>query len=128
MALFARKSVPLRQEGEAPREYFIGGRHKVYFNSHGLIPVVLQDARTGRVLRLGYMDRWALEMSWEEKNIYLYRRSRGRLEKLGEEQQQEYPILSLYVDKSRRSLLVLTREPDGQNSSYERKIFEREQD
>ncbi len=128
MALFARKPVPMRHNDEVPREFFIGGRHKVYLNSHGLIPVVLQDAGTGEVLRLGYMDRWALEMSWEEKNVYLYRRSRGRVEKLGEEEQEEYPILGLYVDRSRRSLLVVTRTPGDRTSSFERKIYDGEPD
>jgi phosphoribosyl-ATP pyrophosphohydrolase/phosphoribosyl-AMP cyclohydrolase len=50
----------------------------------GLLPVVVQDARDGRVLTLAYANREALERTLEEKTTYLYSRSRKALWRKGE--------------------------------------------
>jgi len=50
----------------------------------GLLPVVVQDARDGRVLTLAYANREALERTLAEKTTYLYSRAREALWRKGE--------------------------------------------
>jgi phosphoribosyl-ATP pyrophosphohydrolase/phosphoribosyl-AMP cyclohydrolase len=50
----------------------------------GLLPVVIQDARSGSVLTLAYANRQALERTLAERSTYLYSRSRQALWHKGE--------------------------------------------
>ncbi|MFQ5583795.1 MAG: hypothetical protein ACE5GL_05110 [Calditrichia bacterium] len=77
----------------------------IHFNSHNLVPVIIQHAETHEVIRLGYLDHWAIEMSLNDKKVYLYRRSRQRVERLGEESEIEYRIIEIRLSHSRRNLL-----------------------
>src|ERR671923_2697714 len=49
----------------------------VRFDDKGLVPCVIQDARTGEVLTLAYMNAEALERTRETGEVHLYSRSRG---------------------------------------------------
>lgn len=103
MALFKSKK---KSGDRAKREEFaIGDEHKIVFNSSGLIPVVIQDEGTSEVLRLGHLDKWALQMSLDEKKVYLFRRSLQRLELLGEKQGIEYEISTIKIGRDLRSML-----------------------
>lgn len=55
------------------------------FNKEGLIPAIAQDARTGHVLMMAYMNRVAIRRTLETGFAHYYSRSRGRLWKKGEE-------------------------------------------
>jgi phosphoribosyl-AMP cyclohydrolase len=103
MALFKKK----KQSGDHPEreEFFIDDQHKIVFNSSGLIPVVIQDEGSSEVLRLAYMNKWALEMSLTEKKVYLFRRSLHRVELLGEKEGLEYEISTIKLGRNRRSML-----------------------
>ncbi len=103
MALFKKK----KQSDDHPEreEFFIDDQYKVVFNSSGLIPVVIQDEESCEVLRLGYMNKWALEMSVTDKKVYLFRRSLQRVELLGEKEGVEYEISTIRLGRNRRSLL-----------------------
>lgn len=50
----------------------------------GLVPVVVQDARTGEVLMLAYTNREALEKTLETGRAHFWSRSRGKLWLKGE--------------------------------------------
>jgi len=103
MALFkSKKQSSDRTERD---EFFIDDEHKIVFNSSGLIPVVIQDDNTSEVLKLGYLNKWALEMSLNDKKVYLFRRSLQRLEVFGENQGLEYEISTIKLDRNRRSIL-----------------------
>ena len=93
-------------------EFVLDDEHQLVLNFRGLVPVVLQDIISDEVLHLGYMDRWALNSTLEEKTVYYYRRSSGRLEKFGEKKGLEYEVKSIKLDRSRRSILmkVLSRD------------------
>ncbi len=93
------------------------GKTKVYLNRNGLIPVVVQDAQTGVVLRLGYMDAWALELSLKNRILFLYKRSRQRVIRLGEKDDMEYPIQEIWLDRNKRALLVRVQLPGGDNAN-----------
>jgi phosphoribosyl-AMP cyclohydrolase / phosphoribosyl-ATP pyrophosphohydrolase len=52
---------------------------KIRFDERGLVPCVMQDARSGEVLTLAYMNREALELTLESREIHLYSRSRREI-------------------------------------------------
>jgi phosphoribosyl-ATP pyrophosphohydrolase/phosphoribosyl-AMP cyclohydrolase len=52
---------------------------KIRFDERGLVPCVIQDARSGEVLTLAYMNREALELTLESREIHLYSRSRREI-------------------------------------------------
>ena len=54
------------------------------FNGHGLIPAIVVDAGTGKVLTLAYMNRESLAITMEEGRTCFWSRSRGELWRKGE--------------------------------------------
>lgn len=78
----------------------------------GLLPVVVQDADTGRVLMLGYMNRDALRTTLETRKVTFYSRSKQRLWTKGETSGRHLDLVSVSADCDRDSLLVLAH-PNG---------------
>jgi phosphoribosyl-AMP cyclohydrolase len=108
-----------------PNEFIIDDNFKVIFNSRGLAPVIIQDEQTSEILKLGYLDRWALEMSFKDKKVYLYRRSLQRLEVLGEDQNVEYKITAIKLSRNHRNLLfkVLSSDTQQKQTSFTHTIY-----
>jgi phosphoribosyl-ATP pyrophosphohydrolase/phosphoribosyl-AMP cyclohydrolase len=52
---------------------------EIVFDENGLVPCVVQDARTGEVLTLAYMNEQALERTRESGEVHFWSRSRGEL-------------------------------------------------
>jgi len=77
------------------------------FNEKGLIPAIIQDQKSGKVLTLCYMTREAIEKSLQEKKIYVFRRSKGRLMLKGETSGHIQVIKSLSIDCEGNSLLFI---------------------
>lgn len=80
--------------------------------SGGLLPAVVQDARTARVLMLGYMNREALETTLTQKRVTFFSRSKNRLWTKGETSQHFLELVSIAADCDNDSLLV-TAHPIG---------------
>ncbi|MGB2631003.1 MAG: phosphoribosyl-AMP cyclohydrolase [Candidatus Omnitrophota bacterium] len=78
---------------------------KLNFSDKGLIPAVIQDARSSKVLTLCYMDKEALEKTLEEKKIYVFRRSKGRIMLKGETSGCVQHVKEVFVDCAGNSLL-----------------------
>lgn len=78
---------------------------KVRFNSEGLIPAVIQDAATGKVLTLCYMNDEALVKTLGEGKIYVFRRSRGKLMMKGETSGHIQLVKECCLDCNDNSLL-----------------------
>ncbi|MBY4597069.1 bifunctional phosphoribosyl-AMP cyclohydrolase/phosphoribosyl-ATP diphosphatase HisIE [bacterium BD-1] len=72
----------------------------------GLLPAVVQDARTRRVLMLGYMDRAALEATLATRRVTFFSRSRQRLWMKGESSGDVLELVSLEADCDADTLLV----------------------
>ena len=51
----------------------------IAFDERGLVPCVIQDARTGEVLTLAYMNELALAKTRETGELHLWSRSRDEL-------------------------------------------------
>ena len=56
---------------------------EVAFNDQGFVPGVVQDARTGRVLMLAYLNAEALEATLRTGEAHFWSRSRGELWRKG---------------------------------------------
>lgn len=77
------------------------------WDEKGLIPVVVQDADSGDVLLLAYMDRAALRLSLEQGEVWFWSRSRGRLWHKGEISGNTQRICEIRLDCDDDALLVL---------------------
>ncbi len=75
----------------------------------GLLPAIVQDAATHRVLMLGYMDRTALEATLASGRVTFYSRSRARLWVKGETSGNGLELVSIMTDCDSDSLLVQAR-------------------
>lgn len=80
--------------------------------SKGLIPAVVQDADTGLVLMLGYMNEEALAHTRRSGQVTFYSRSKQRLWTKGESSGHFLELVSVAVDCDADTLLVLAR-PKG---------------
>ena len=85
----------------------------------GLVPVVVQNARTLQVLMLGYMDRPALEATLESGEVTFYSRSKERLWKKGESSGNILKLVDARTDCDSDALLVLA-DPVGPTCHLER--------
>jgi phosphoribosyl-ATP pyrophosphohydrolase/phosphoribosyl-AMP cyclohydrolase len=72
----------------------------------GLLPAIIQDAATQRVLMLGYMNREALAVTLESRRVTFFSRSKGRLWMKGETSGDVLDLVSLEVDCDADTLLV----------------------
>jgi len=73
----------------------------------GLLPAIVQDATTLRVLMLGYMDREALRLTLQTRNATFYSRTRAKLWTKGETSGNSLGVVSVAADCDRDTLLVL---------------------
>ncbi len=78
----------------------------------GLVPAVIQDAHTAKVLMLGYMNREALEKTKATGLVTFYSRSKKRLWTKGEESGNHLHLEGIRVDCDNDTLLVRVR-PGG---------------
>lgn len=68
------------------------------FDEKGLIPAIVTDDETGKVLTLAYMNRESLEISIKEKKTCFWSRSRGELWRKGETSGNYQHIVSITAD------------------------------
>lgn len=80
--------------------------------SDGLIPAIIQDATTGKVLMLGFMNAEALEKTIHEKIVTFFSRSKNRLWTKGETSGNFLHVLDIKADCDNDTLLIKAR-PDG---------------
>ncbi|GAB2941491.1 bifunctional phosphoribosyl-AMP cyclohydrolase/phosphoribosyl-ATP diphosphatase HisIE [Hymenobacter coalescens] len=78
----------------------------------GLIPAVVQDADTGQVLMLGYVNEEALRKTEQEGRVTFFSRSKNRLWTKGETSGHYLTVVSLHPDCDQDALLIRAR-PDG---------------
>jgi len=78
----------------------------------GLLPAVVQDRRSGRVLMLGYMNREALESTFSTGLATFFSRSKQRLWQKGETSGNHLAVHAIFADCDEDALLVIA-DPDG---------------
>ena len=72
----------------------------------GLLPAIVQDAGTGQVLMLGYMNADALEATLSSGFATFYSRSKGRLWQKGETSGNRLAVHGVFADCDEDALLV----------------------
>lgn len=72
----------------------------------GLIPAVIQDAETGKVLMLGYMNKEALDQTQADKKVTFFSRSKQRLWTKGETSDNFLFVKDILVDCDGDTILV----------------------
>ncbi|MBI3315540.1 MAG: phosphoribosyl-AMP cyclohydrolase [Candidatus Omnitrophica bacterium] len=80
---------------------------RLKFDAQGLIPAIIQDVKTQKVLTLCYMNELALRTTLEKGFIYLFRRSQNKLMMKGETSGHTQAVQEMRVDCEGKSLLFL---------------------
>lgn len=98
------------------------------FNKHGLIPAIVQDAVTKRVLTLAYMNEESLKISMEKGLTCFYSRSRQELWLKGETSGNYQHIVSITADCDKDALLVSVKKEGpachlGNDSCFENPLW-----
>jgi phosphoribosyl-AMP cyclohydrolase len=76
------------------------------FNAEGLIPAIIQEQRTGRVLMMAWMNRAALEKTLELGKTVFWSRSRQRLWLKGETSGHTQTVKEIALDCDGDTLLI----------------------
>ena len=82
------------------------------FDDKGLIPAVVQDADTGDVLMLGFLDEESLRRTMKSKEVWFYSRSRQELWHKGETSGNIIKLKDIKYNCESNSLLI-TAYPTG---------------
>ncbi len=79
---------------------------KLKFNEKGLIPAVVQDADSGEMLMLGYMDEEALRLTLSGDDVWFFSRSRQELWHKGETSGNRLKVREVWLDCDGDTILV----------------------
>jgi len=79
----------------------------------GLLPAIAQDAETGDVLMLAYMNRESYEETLSTGRAVYYSRSRNRLWRKGEESGNVQHVKAIFVDCDRDTILLKVDQVGG---------------
>jgi phosphoribosyl-AMP cyclohydrolase / phosphoribosyl-ATP pyrophosphohydrolase len=80
--------------------------------SSGLIPAIIQDGVTNKVLMLGFMNREALQKTMAEQKVTFFSRTKQRLWTKGETSSNFLHVLEIKIDCDSDTLLIKVK-PDG---------------
>jgi len=83
------------------------------FNKDGLIPAVAQDAASGEVLMLAWMNRQAVRRTFAKGRAHYYSRSRRKLWLKGEQSGHFQKVLEVRVDCDGDVLLLKVKQAGG---------------
>lgn len=75
-------------------------------NEKGLVPAIIQDSITAKVLMLGYMDQEAVDKTRASGKVTFFSRSKDRLWTKGEESGNYLELVDIKLDCDRDTLLV----------------------
>jgi phosphoribosyl-AMP cyclohydrolase len=76
------------------------------FDDKGLIPVIVQDDKTGQVLMLGYANKESLKLTLESGDVWFYSRSRQELWHKGGTSGNVLKVQSMSMDCDSDAILV----------------------
>jgi len=99
------------------------------YDSHGLIPAIVVDASTQKVLTLAYMNRESLEISMKEGRTCFWSRSRRELWRKWETSGNVQHIVDITADCDRDALVVRVDKEGpachlGTDSCFNQRVFE----
>lgn len=86
---------------------------EVNWDVNGLVPVIAQEHDTGRVLMFAWMNREALQLSYDTKQAVYWSRSRNRLWRKGEESGHVQKIHEIRLDCDEDVILMQVEQVGG---------------
>jgi len=86
---------------------------EIPWNKEGLITAIAQDASTGRILMVAFMNREALEETVKTKQAVYWSRSRKRLWRKGEESGHGQRLVELRLDCDADAVLLKVEQAGG---------------
>ncbi|MFQ5519015.1 MAG: phosphoribosyl-AMP cyclohydrolase [Mariprofundus sp.] len=79
----------------------------IKFDAHGLIPAIAQDAETGRVLMMAWMNKEAVKQTLDTGFAHYYSRSRKKQWKKGESSGHVQEIVDMFLDCDGDAILLI---------------------
>ena len=86
---------------------------EIRFDEKGLVPVIAQDASSGKILMLAWMSRESLQLTAEKKEAVYWSRSRGKLWHKGEESGHTQKIVEIRFDCDEDVILLKVEQCGG---------------
>jgi phosphoribosyl-AMP cyclohydrolase len=86
---------------------------KVKWDEHGLVPAIAQEAGSGRVLNLAWMNREALAKTAETGEAHYWSRSRRKLWHKGEQSRHVQKVKSVRIDCDEDAILLEVEQHGG---------------
>ena len=105
---------------------------EIRWTADGLIPVIAQEATTGKILMFAWMNQDALKLTVEDGYAVYWSRSRGKLWRKGEESGHRQKVLALFMDCDEDVLLIKIEQiggiacHTGRESCFYRQLIEGE--
>lgn len=84
-----------------------------FSKSGGMIPAIAQDAKTGEVLMLAYMNQEAFEETLKTGKAVYFSRSRNKLWRKGEESGNSQIIKEIFIDCDADTVLIKVEQIGG---------------
>ena len=86
---------------------------QVHWTNDGLVPAIAQDASSGRLMMMAWMNRAALAATATEGRAIYWSRSRQRLWRKGEQSGHEQKVKEIRLDCDHDSVLLLIEQVGG---------------
>ena len=86
---------------------------EIRWDEHGLVPVIAQDYKTGKVLMFAWMNREALQLTDTTKQAVYFSRSRNKLWRKGEESGHTQKVHEIRVDCDEDVVLLKVEQVGG---------------
>lgn len=86
---------------------------KINWAEDGLIPAIAQEAGSGKILMVAWMNREALQLTVEKREAIYWSRSRKKLWHKGEESGHTQKIKDIYLDCDEDVLLLIVEQVGG---------------
>jgi len=109
-------SPPINQDVAQPMNQALADTaflDQIAWNADGLVPAIAQDADSGRVLMLAWMNREALELSAREGRAVYWSRSRQALWRKGESSGHVQQLRDIRLDCDADALVLLVKQEGG---------------
>ena len=86
---------------------------KINWTEDGLVPAIAQEAGSGKILMVAWMNREALRLTVEKREAVYWSRSRKKLWHKGEESGHTQTIKDIYLDCDEDVLLLIVEQVGG---------------
>ena len=102
----------------------------LHFDENGLIPAIIQDEKSGKVLMMAYMNAEALEKTITTGKTWFYSRKRKTLWNKGETSGHYQLVKDIFIDCDQDTLLITVEQKGaachtGFNSCFHRQVSEK---